>query len=86
LILVGRKSTMPSLSNMQREICLKFGAACLVSDDLLKIGISKTFDPAQFPINGPRHPQKVIPQGGMSGLGKSSRQVTILSSRCTPSI
>jgi len=41
---------MPSLSNEQRKICLKFGASCLLSDDRLKIGISETFDPAQFPI------------------------------------
>jgi hypothetical protein len=54
---------MSSLSNKQRKICLKFGASCLLSDDRLKIGISKTFDPAQFPINGPRHP----PEGDTTG-------------------
>jgi hypothetical protein len=27
-------------------------------DDRLKIGISRTFDPAQFPINGLRHPSQ----------------------------
>jgi hypothetical protein len=47
---------MPSLLNEQREICLKFGATFLRSDDQLKIGISRTFDPAPFPINGLRHP------------------------------
>jgi hypothetical protein len=54
---------MPSLSDMQREICLKFGASYLASDDDLKIGISRTFDPAQFPVNGLRHP----PEGDTSG-------------------
>jgi hypothetical protein len=54
---------MSSLSNEQRKICLKFGASCLLSDDRLKIGISKTFDPAQFPINGLRHP----PEGDTTG-------------------
>jgi hypothetical protein len=54
---------MPSLSNIQREICLKFGASCLASDDWLKIGISKDFDRTQFPINGLRHP----PEGDTTG-------------------
>jgi hypothetical protein len=54
---------MSSQSTEQRGVCLKFGAACLRSDDRLKIGISRTFDPAQFPINGLRHP----PQGDTTG-------------------
>jgi hypothetical protein len=54
---------MSSLSNEQRKICVKFGASCLLPDDRLKIGISKTFDPAQFPINGLRHP----PEGDTTG-------------------
>jgi hypothetical protein len=51
------------LSNEQRAICQKFGASCLLPDDRLKIGISRTFDPVQFPINGLRHP----PQGDTTG-------------------
>jgi hypothetical protein len=54
---------MSSLWNEQREICLKFGASFLRSDDQLKIGISRTFDPAHFPINGLRHP----PEGDTTG-------------------
>jgi hypothetical protein len=54
---------MSYISNEQREICLKFGASCLPSDDRLKIGISGTFDAAHFPINGLRHP----PQGDTTG-------------------
>jgi hypothetical protein len=54
---------MSLLSNTQREICLKFGASCLLSDDRLKIGISRMFDPEQFPINGLRHP----PEGDTTG-------------------
>jgi hypothetical protein len=54
---------MSSLSTEQRKICLRFGASCLLSDDRLKIGISRTFDPAQFPINGLQHP----PQGDTTG-------------------
>jgi hypothetical protein len=54
---------MISLLNMQREICLKFGASCLLFDDQLKMGISKTFGPSKFPIDGLRHP----PQGDTTG-------------------
>jgi hypothetical protein len=54
---------MSALSNEQREIRVKFGASYLLCDDRLKIGISRTFDPAQFPINGLRHP----PQGDTTG-------------------
>jgi hypothetical protein len=49
---------MTSLSNAQREICVKFGASFLASDDQFKVGISKTFDPLQFPLNGLRHPRQ----------------------------
>jgi hypothetical protein len=54
---------MSSLSNEQREICPKFGASFLRSGDQLKIGISRTFDPTQSPINGLRHP----PEGDTTG-------------------
>ena len=54
---------MASLSDMQREICLKFGASCLQSDERLKIGISRMFDPEHLPVNGMRYP----PEGDTSG-------------------
>jgi hypothetical protein len=54
---------MFSLSKMQREVCVKFGASCLASDNHEKIGISKDFDPAEFPLNGLRHP----PEGDSAG-------------------
>jgi hypothetical protein len=54
---------MFSLENVQRETCLRLGVPFVLSGDHLKIGISKTFDPAQFPINGLRHP----PQGDTAG-------------------
>jgi hypothetical protein len=54
---------MSSLSNEQRKICQRFGAPYLLPDDQMKIGISKTFDPAQFPINGLRHPPQVDTTG-----------------------
>jgi hypothetical protein len=53
---------MPS-SDLQREICLKFGAPYLAFDEHLKVGISKNFDPNRFPINGLRHP----PTGDTTG-------------------
>jgi hypothetical protein len=57
------KSAMPPISNVQREICLKFGTSCLASDDWLKVGISNDFDRTMFPINGLRHP----PEGDTTG-------------------
>ena len=47
----------------QRDVCLKFGATYLASDDNLKVGISRNFDRHQFPINGLRHP----PAGDTTG-------------------
>jgi hypothetical protein len=76
---------MASLLNMQREICLKFGAPCLLSDDQLKMGISKTFDPAQFPLNGLRNPPQGDTRDGISGPEKSSPLMSDFSSRCMPS-
>jgi hypothetical protein len=61
--MIGSTRKMPSVSNEQRRICRKFAASCLLSGDHLKIGISRAFDPAQFPLNGLRHP----PQGDTSG-------------------
>ena len=52
-----------SLSEIQRKICLRFGASFLASASHLKLGISKSFNPAQFPLNGLRHP----PEGGTTG-------------------
>lgn len=54
---------MASLSQIQRETCLRFGASFVASAGHLKIGISKTFNPAQFPLNGLRHP----PEAGTTG-------------------
>ena len=54
---------MQSLLNAQHEICHKFGACFLPANDWLKIGLSKNFDPKQFPINGLRHP----PEGDTTG-------------------
>jgi hypothetical protein len=77
---------MPSLSNKQREVCLKFGASYLLCDDRHKIGISRTFDPAQFPINGLQHP----PQGDTTGWyiwsGGNSPRIPTFSCPCMPSI
>ena len=50
-------------SNVQKEACKKFGANFLQCAEFLKIGISKDFDPRQFPINGLRHP----PSGDTTG-------------------
>jgi hypothetical protein len=47
----------------QRLICAKFDAAYAVASDYSKIGISKNFDPQEFPINGLRHP----PEGDTTG-------------------
>ena len=63
---------MSSLSNEQREICLKFGASFLRSGDQLKIGISRTFDPTQSPINGLRLLRRATPRGVISGQERSS--------------
>ena len=46
---------MPS-SPDQKEICEKYGAEYLACDDGFMIGISRNFDPNNFPINGLRHP------------------------------
>jgi hypothetical protein len=54
---------MSSSSSVQRDLCLKFGATYVPSDNTLKIGISKNFNARQFPINGLRHP----PQGDTTG-------------------
>ena len=47
---------MTSLSDLQKRVCQNFEASFLPCDESLKIGISKDFDPRQFPINGLRHP------------------------------
>lgn len=57
------KTVMSSLSNAQREICLKFGASSLPSEGALKVGIIRTFHPKQFPLNSLRHP----PEGDTTG-------------------
>jgi hypothetical protein len=55
--------TMGPSSILQREICSKFGAAYVPSEDYFKVGISRNFDPRKFPINGLRHP----PEGDTAG-------------------
>jgi hypothetical protein len=47
---------MPSLSSGQKSICEKYGAQYVPCDANLMVGISKSFDPQNFPINGLRHP------------------------------
>jgi hypothetical protein len=44
-------------SNTQRETCLKFGTSYLLSDERLKVGITRIIDRKQFPINGPHPPE-----------------------------
>lgn len=45
-----------NLLELQKETCRKFNASYVPCDDTLKVGISRTFDPHKFPINGLRHP------------------------------
>lgn len=52
-----------TLLNVQKSVCQKFGAEFLSSDELLRVGISRDFDPRHFPINGLRHP----PEGDTVG-------------------
>jgi hypothetical protein len=54
---------MDSSLSRQKDVCRKFGANFLQCDGSLKVGISKDFDPLQFPINGLRHP----PEGDTTG-------------------
>jgi len=44
------------LSQIQRATCAKFGASYVAVDERLKLGITKAFDPTQYPINGLHHP------------------------------
>ena len=52
-----------SLPDQQKSVCQKFCAEFLQCDPSLRIGISRDFDPRQFPINGLRHP----PEESMAG-------------------
>src|ERR1700761_2856647 len=52
-----------TLIDQQKRVCQNVGANFLPTDELLKIGISKDFDPLRFPINGLRHP----PERGTTG-------------------
>jgi hypothetical protein len=58
-----RKALMSSPSDLQESICLKYSASYLPCDDSMKVGISRNFDPNQFPINGLRH----SPEGDTTG-------------------
>ncbi|HXC57548.1 MAG TPA: hypothetical protein VNU97_19770 [Rhizomicrobium sp.] len=40
----------------QRAICKKYGTPFAPSADALKLGIARDFNPANYPINGLRHP------------------------------
>jgi hypothetical protein len=46
---------MSAIEKLQQGVCRKFGAPFHASAANLKIGISKNFDPQNFPINGLRH-------------------------------
>ena len=50
-------------SNLQKEICSKYGAPFLDSLQNLKVGISLNVKEGSFPLNGLRH----TPEGGTSG-------------------
>lgn len=52
-----------SLVDQQKRFCRHFGADFLPSDEWLKIGISRDFDPERIPIHGLRHP----PEGDTTG-------------------
>lgn len=54
---------MSLLTEMQKKICQSFGTTFVRCDDNLKVGISRLFDPLQFPINGLRH----TPEGDTTG-------------------
>jgi hypothetical protein len=58
-----RMRAMPPLSDLQQRVCRQFKAGFLPCDESLKVGISRDFDPLQFPINGLRHP----PEGTTNG-------------------
>ncbi len=49
-------ASMNSYSDEQKKICLKFGADYFPCDDYMMVGISRNFDPTDYPINGLRHP------------------------------
>ncbi len=40
----------------QRSVCAKYDAKFIATDDKLKLGIGRGFNPNQFPVNGARHP------------------------------
>ena len=52
-----------SLIDLQKRLCRRFGADFLPSDELLKVGIGRDFDPERFPMNGLRHQ----PEGDTTG-------------------
>jgi hypothetical protein len=52
-----------TLTDLQKSVCRRSGASFLQSDEFLKLGISRDFDPRHFPINGLRHP----PEGDTVG-------------------
>ncbi len=55
---------MNSYLDEQRKTCIKFGADYFPCDDYMMVGISRDFDPTNYPINGLRHP----PDGRLDGM------------------
>ncbi len=54
---------MDDVTSSQIGVCERFGAGYLPCHLNLKVGITKDFDPARYPINGLRHP----PRGDTTG-------------------
>ncbi len=56
-------------SDEQKKTCMKFGADYFPYDDYMMVGISRNFDPTDYPINGLRHP----PEGDSISLEAASK-------------
>lgn len=54
---------MDEITSAQRAICRIFGAGYFPCHLKLKVGISRDFDPSEYPLNGLRHP----PEGDTTG-------------------
>jgi len=54
---------MPSLSNEQREICMRFGASCLLPDVRLRSASARLSTRRNFPITS----CAISPQGDTTG-------------------
>ncbi|GLI97042.1 hypothetical protein Sbs19_08600 [Sphingobium sp. BS19] len=51
------------MDQVQREICLRYGAKFMPSDETYKLGISDSALRGELPLNGVRHP----PESGTTG-------------------